>query len=178
MDFGVYIGRFNPIHEGHQAVIDSMMAKYGPANCMVIIGSCNNNQTLRHFFSYSERRKFIQTLYPSLLITGIPDYQSDIEWVAHLDDIIHTSSRVNLISVQFFGGCEEDVSWLSQVIVNLTDENVSILNRFDGTTPKISATEVRDSLIHNRSLDGMISHKIQPMVANCFIEKWEEFQKK
>jgi len=51
------------------------------------------------------------------------------------------------------------------------------LNRFDGTTPKVSATEVRDALIKGRPLEGLIEPALISDLENRFIEKWEQFKK-
>ena len=39
--FGVYCGRFNPMHTGHGAVVRDMIIQFGIENCMLVIGSCN-----------------------------------------------------------------------------------------------------------------------------------------
>ncbi len=46
----VYCGRFNPVHAGHEAVINTMIEQFGIENIIVIIGSSNTAQSLRHFF--------------------------------------------------------------------------------------------------------------------------------
>lgn len=168
----VYCGRFNPVHAGHEAVINNMIERYGLENIIVIIGSSNTAQSLRHFFSYNERKNFIQKLYPGIAVAGLPDYGHDDEWMAALDDIIHLRKNNQYDEQVFFGGCEEDISFFLE-----RDRVCTILNRFDGTTPKISATEVRDDLISGRSLDGKINSTITDDVVNLFAEKWEKFKK-
>jgi bifunctional NMN adenylyltransferase/nudix hydrolase len=171
-NFGVYIGRFNPVHLGHQAVIDEMIRHYGH-HSMIIVGSCNTPQSMRHYFNYIERRWFMKALYPHTNVVGLPDYpNNDKEWFQALDDLIQLK-QYYLDKVEFFGGCDEDVIWLKE-----QGRNVSILNRFDGTTPLISATQVRDALIHDRSLDGMIHSDIQQPMREMFKRKWAEFEKR
>ena len=62
----VYVGRFNPIHAGHIKVIDNMLEQFGQDHSMIIVGSSNAPQSLRHFFSYDERTQFIKKLYPQI----------------------------------------------------------------------------------------------------------------
>jgi cytidyltransferase-like protein len=171
-NFGVYIGRFNPIHAGHEAVINQMLT-YFKHHSLIIVGSCNESQSMRHFFTYKERRDFIKTLYPHTKIVGLPDYHGDNDgWFTALYDLIQTC-QYDLSKVEFFGGCDEDIYWLKE-----RGHNVTILNRFSGSTPTISATQVRDALIHDRPLDGMIHADIQPQMREMFKRKWAEFEKR
>lgn len=171
-NFGVYIGRFNPIHAGHEAVIDQMV-KYFGHHSLIIIGSCSEPQSMRHYFTYKERRDFIKALYPHTKVVGLSDFPGDDEgWFTALYDLIQTCQH-DIGKVEFFGGCDEDVYWLKE-----KGHNVTILNRFSGSTPIISATGVRDALIHDRSLDGMINSNLQERMRTLFKRKWAEFEKK
>ena len=62
-----YCGRFNPPHVGHEAVINEMLRLFGPARSRVIVGSANASQSLRHFFSYEERRLLLKTIFPDTI---------------------------------------------------------------------------------------------------------------
>ena len=167
---GVYVGRFSPIHIAHEQVINKMLEIHGDGS-LIVIGSCNTPPSMRHFFSYVERRGFVQTLFPNVPTIPLPDFVSDDDWMLALDDMI-TLGGGNPHEVVFYGGCEED-------LVFFLDRNrkCEILNRFDGTTPKISATEVRNALLHGQSLDGMVNPKIQSELAGLFHEHWQVFSK-
>lgn len=167
---GVYVGRFNPLHKGHQAVINYMISECGNDNSLLLLGSSNAPFTLRHYFSYDERSKIIQSIYPSLTVAGIPDYPTDNEWLKALDDILKI--KFDNTEVVYFGGCEEDLQFFLQ-----NGRNCKILNRFDGTTPNISATEVRDALIYKRPLDKYLDEKVLNEVSDLFEQKWEKFKK-
>lgn len=90
---GFFVGRLNPIHVGHEQVINYMIEACGPDNSTIVIGSSNTPTSMRHFFSYSERRNFIKSLYPDIRIIGIPDFNSDEEWLVALDDLIDSLGR-------------------------------------------------------------------------------------
>ncbi|MFA5987136.1 MAG: adenylyltransferase/cytidyltransferase family protein [Candidatus Paceibacterota bacterium] len=171
MKFGVYVGRFNPIHKGHQAVIDKMLAEHSEKASLVIIGSSNAPVSLRHFFSYRERSDFIKKLYPNLKLIGLPDFGDDHEWLNALDDTLRAVD-FNPTDVEFFGGCVEDIRFFAD-----DGRKYKVLNRFDGTTPKISATEIRDALIFDRPLAGYLDEKIKDDIKELFKEKWERFKR-
>lgn len=166
----VLIGRFCPIHLGHESVIDAMRASYGE-NCLIGIGSANHPISIRHFFSYEQRRGFILNIFPELKVFGLPDFPTDDEWMIALDDIVRLSG-VEPSSVTFFGGCQEEVDFFYR-----SGRKVEIMNRFDGSTPKISATEVRDALIGGRTLDGLLNPNIAHSVHDVFRTQWEMFKK-
>lgn len=169
--YGVYVGRFNPVHIGHEKVITQMFKECGSENSLIVIGSSSAHPSLRHFFSYDERKSFIKALYPDVRVVGIPDYPGDPEWLGALDDILRVGG-MNPSEVTFYGGCEEDVAFF------LNDgRKCSFVNRFDGSSPKISATELRDALIHTRSLDGLLNPSLHTRVKDLFVVKWELFKK-
>jgi nicotinamide mononucleotide adenylyltransferase len=138
---------------------------------LVVIGSSNAPMSLRHFFSYRERREFLKTVFPQLRIVGIPDFWNDKEWMLALDDVLAVAGFDPLKTV-FFGGCEEDVRFFIEA-----GREVSLMNRFDGSTPRISATEVRDALIHERELSNLVNPAIAEAVRKSFFGKWETFKR-
>ncbi|KKR84025.1 MAG: hypothetical protein UU31_C0011G0003 [Candidatus Uhrbacteria bacterium GW2011_GWA2_41_10] len=169
---GVFLGRICPLHLGHEAIIEKMIETCGIENCLVIIGGSNATLSLRYFFSYAERRQFLRAVFPGIKVVGLPDFKEDNnQWFTALDDIL-TLGGFDPKEVRFFGGCEEDVEFFLEA-----GRKVSIVNRFDGSTPKISATEVRDALLQKRNLDGLLNPTIQQMVSEVFHRKWEAFKR-
>lgn len=173
--FWIYIWRMCPVHAGHEQIIRMMRERFKD-RFLLILGSSNTAFSLRNFFNYAERREFIRIIYPDQKIVGLPDYSSDKEWLLALDDIISNIFSISHDEIKekviFAWGCDEDVDFFHQ-----DGRRVEIVNRFDGTTPKISATEVRDALIHDRVLEWMLNEKIINEARNLFATKWEKFKK-
>ena len=167
----VIVGRFCPLHIGHEQVIRSMVDNFGIDNCLVVIGSSNHPISLLHFFSYDERRRFLSKIFPGLKLVGLPDYHNDAVWLTALDDILAVSG-IEPKDVLFYGGCKQDVDFFYRF-----NRNVEIMNRFYGTTPEVSATEVRDALISGRSIEDLVNPLIHDDIKQCFSEKWENFKK-
>lgn len=169
---GFFIGRMNPIHLGHEAVINHMVKTCGAKNSTAIIGSSNASTSLRHFFSYSERRQLIKQLYPQLNVVGLPDYPTDDEWLLALNDLMHAIAGTSKPGeVIFFGGTHEDVRWFLDA-----KHTVKIIDRFSGATPVVSATQVRDHLIQGQSLDGLLDPQIITPVQDLFKQRWDIFK--
>ncbi len=169
---GVFVGRMSPIHLGHEAIIRKMIEDVGVSNSCLVLGSSNAPMSFRNFFSYEERRSLIKKIFPDIGIVGIPDYPTDSEWLLALDDILKFAAQPYSDNIVFYGGCEEDIRFFIE-----TGREVRLLNRFDGTTPKISATEVRDALSKGRSLDGFLNPVILEDIRRMFLRKWEVFKR-
>lgn len=168
----VYVGRFAPFHLGHAKVVDCMIEKYSLSRCLFVIGSCNASLSMRHLFSYTERRQIVRTIYPKARMVGLGDFPTDEEWMIALDDILKTA-RINPLECEFQGGCYEDIQFFLEA-----NRKCNIINRFDqNASIKISATEIRDCLIHGGSLEGMLDVRVIPIVKDIFSKKWAIFKK-
>jgi|GEM_PF-685016 len=177
--FGIFVGRFSPVHLGHAVVIRNMVEVCGLSRSLVVLGSSNAPMSFRHLFSYEDRRGFIKKLFPEIPVIGLPDYPTNEEWLLALDDIIRLCQddifkikHINPLRATYFGGCEEDVHFFLEF-----HRKCQLLNRFDGSTPKISATEVRDALIQGRSLENLLDSSVIEDVKRVFAIKWDRFRK-
>ncbi|MBP9757240.1 MAG: hypothetical protein KBD06_01435 [Candidatus Pacebacteria bacterium] len=164
---GAYLGRLNPMHLGHQALGEVLTTAF-PTSHLMLVGSCSHLISIRHLFKFSDRYKFINTVFPNARIAPLADYESDDDWF-HAIDVILRLAGLDPAKTVFIGGCDEDVHFLQS-----HGYKVQIINRFDGTTTNVSGTEIRDALIHGRSLDGLLDPKIIPLVQETFCVRWAE----
>jgi len=170
-EFGVYVGRFSPLHLGHQVLIDKLVETYGERH-LILIGSCNHGVSFRHLFTYMDRCEFICTMYPRARLLGLPDFDDNEQWFRQINDTL-ALQYVFPDRATFFGGCREDVDLFID-----KGRNVEIVNRFAGASPKISATEVRDALIERRSIEGLVDPRIVNLVKERFNLRWTALRKK
>lgn len=84
-DYLVFIGRFQPLHVGHQHVIDQALERAD--HVIILVGSANTARSSRNPFTYDERRLFIEATYHShagwgqrLSVRPINDSSSDNRW--------------------------------------------------------------------------------------------------
>ncbi len=92
-DYGVFIGRFQPFHEGHAKVVNTALENVD--KLIILIGSANNPRTIRNPFTFEERKEFISALYAKEIAEGriilkpLNDmtYQ-DTQWVRQVQDIV------------------------------------------------------------------------------------------
>ncbi|MEI7621286.1 MAG: hypothetical protein WCJ51_02005 [Candidatus Moraniibacteriota bacterium] len=162
---GVFVGRLNPMHLGHEAVIAKMLQQFGIENSLLILGSSSAPFSLRNFFSVAERKKFVQSIFPDLAIICLPDFPTDAQWLAELDKLL-LAKKFDPAKTVFFGGCNADLAFFLDA-----GRKCQILNRVDGTTPTISATQVRALLLSNGSLKGFLNPLIIEKVKKLFAQK-------
>lgn len=88
-DFGVFIGRFQPLHIGHEHVISRTLEKV--ERLIVLVGSANVARDPRNPFTYVEREAMLRSAFRHeiaggrLIIAPIDDrLYSDTAWVAQV----------------------------------------------------------------------------------------------
>nr|WP_246712324.1 bifunctional nicotinamide-nucleotide adenylyltransferase/Nudix hydroxylase [Rhizobium rosettiformans] len=83
-DYLIFIGRFQPLHVGHQFVIEQALER--AENVIVLVGSATSARSPRNPFTYEERREVIDSTFRShafpnrLHIRPISDTSSDNRW--------------------------------------------------------------------------------------------------
>jgi bifunctional NMN adenylyltransferase/nudix hydrolase len=84
----IYIGRFQPFHNGHKYIIEEGLKISN--NIIVFCGSSNQTRTLQNPFTYTERRRFILNSFSELYmnkiqIAPLDDCENDIEWIKKVE---------------------------------------------------------------------------------------------
>lgn len=83
-DYLIFIGRFQPLHIGHQFIIEQALGL--AENVIVLVGSATTARSPRNPFTYEERREVISQTFQSrafpdrLHIRPISDTSSDNRW--------------------------------------------------------------------------------------------------
>ena len=88
-DFGVFIGRFQPLHTGHEHVIARTLEQV--ERLIVLVGSANVARDPRNPFTYAEREAMLRSAFRHevaqgrLIIAPIDDHlYSDTAWVTQV----------------------------------------------------------------------------------------------
>ncbi len=82
MKVGLFIGRFQPLHKGHLAVIQKALKKVD--RLLVVIGSAQQKLDARNCFTLAERKKMLHACCPSVQIITLCDYKDNTQWVHEL----------------------------------------------------------------------------------------------
>lgn len=166
-DLLVFVGRFQPFHLGHQAVID--LALQRAKNVLVLVGSANAPRSPRNPFSYDERKQMIRATIPDerLIIRPIGDHlYNDPAWIAAVQhevyDVLDTlgpaSKRLGII-----GHAKDHSSYYLTIF-----PGYEVLNVAGVTSPTgelINATEIREAILaNNRAKIEYIPHAVRERV--------------
>lgn len=85
----VFIGRFQPFHNGHKAVIDTALEQ--AREVVVVIGSSFAARSIRNPFTFEERKAMIEAVFPTDRVKVVPvsDYPyDDNKWVNAIQKIV------------------------------------------------------------------------------------------
>lgn len=107
----VIIGRFQPFHNSHKALVDFAFTK--AENVMLFLGSSGADLTLKNPFSNDERTQMIRKTFAAelrlntILTHGMPDHIEDRIWVAKIEKLAKEMAHdLDVVLV----GCKKDES--------------------------------------------------------------------
>ncbi|MBT4824750.1 nicotinamide-nucleotide adenylyltransferase [Candidatus Woesearchaeota archaeon] len=143
MTTALFIGRFQPFHNGHLAVIKQIIEKH--SFVIIVIGSTQHENSVVNPFSVSERRRMIELTMASEKIVNykileVPDINDYGQWVNHVKkhvsmanlkfDVVYTGSE---ITKRLFEEAEDKVEWVKERIncVSSTEIRFKITNKED-----------------------------------------------
>lgn len=93
IDFGVFIGRFQPLHVGHEHVISHALERVN--RLIVLIGSANVARDPRNPFTYAEREAMLRCAFRHemaegrLIVAPLDDHlYSDTAWVTQAQRVV------------------------------------------------------------------------------------------
>jgi len=173
-DLAVYIGRFQPFHDGHLACVRQALDL--AANLVVLVGSINRPRNIRDPFGYAERREMIESALPAdlrerVVITGVADRLYNLSsWVAGVQ------GAVDGIVAAVAGG-EASIT----LVGHRKDHSSSYLDLFPQwdfspvePVSMLSATEIRDVLLGEgaSSLDETLAAQPLPDGVKSYLRDW------
>jgi nicotinamide-nucleotide adenylyltransferase len=90
---GIYIGRFQPFHNGHMELLRHVMKTYAPGELLIGIGSAQVSHTLDNPFTAGERFEMVEAVLraeqvQNCRIVPIPDLDRHALWVSHVVSLV------------------------------------------------------------------------------------------
>ena len=153
---GLFIGRFQPFHNGHLAVVKKAVKEVD--ELIIGIGSSQQGHTFENPFSGEERRLMIRKVLETekikkCRIVLLPDIREDSEWVGHIRGI---TGRFDIIY------CGTDYT------KELFEQQEYPIRDF-GRIRQINATEIRKRMLESKK--GKPWKRLVPKEVAKFIEK-------
>lgn len=149
----VFIGRFQPFHNGHKAVIDAALKQ--AKEVIVVVGSSFSARNIRNPFTFQERKAMIEACYPQesgiakfhhrnprVKVVPVSDYPyDDNKWINAIQNVVNGAIASNGWSdfppkIGLIGHSKDSTSYYLNIFP--TWGNVEVAN-VDG----INATDIR-----------------------------------
>jgi nicotinamide-nucleotide adenylyltransferase len=99
MRIGLFIGRFQPLHKGHEYVLRRALKSVD--RLIIVIGSSQKIITERNCFTAKERKKMVQSVFPECTILLLPDNDDNARWTrallrktGHVDALFSSNALV------------------------------------------------------------------------------------
>lgn len=143
--YGLYIGRFQPLHKGHCSVIKKALNEC--EKLIIIIGSIQEIGSRKNPFSFEDRRRFIEKVFENdmnrIIILGFedrPSISNDSTWGEYV------FNKINKIL-----GVKPEVVYAGEELINSQwyDTVDVIVKKINRGEINVSATEVREALYQN-----------------------------
>lgn len=144
----VFIGRFQPFHNGHKAVIDEALKRAD--HVIMLIGSANLPRSLRNPFSVAERSAMIKGAYSEaaaarIHCVGLDDaLYNDTRWLKYVQAGVESVTHDLNADIGLIGHSKDSSSYYLSLFPNWA--SVSVPNY-----QNLSATPIRDSYLMGAS---------------------------
>jgi bifunctional NMN adenylyltransferase/nudix hydrolase len=136
-DLLVFIGRFQPLHMGHQEVIDR--ARKLAKNVLVLVGSAGVARSVRNPFTFEERRDLIKSIYPDVRVQPIHDHTyNDAAWILEVQQQVHETllclpDSKDQYKVGLIGCAKDHTSYYLKLFPDWASEAVEFVNPLNST---------------------------------------------
>lgn len=147
-EFGLVLGRFHPMHNGHMEIID--ISRTLCKKTLILIGSSQESGTLRNPFKIETRENIVRKIYENcddILIGHLKDMtnENDIsfEWGRYILDNVEKTYGIKP-DLMVYGKDESRKGWFSEEDSKTFSELVVEREKI-----KISATKLREYLAHD-----------------------------
>ena len=140
----VFIGRFQPFHCGHKAVVDEALKRAD--NVIMLIGSANLPRSLRNPFSVDERAMMIKNAYSPadaarIHCVGLDDaLYNDTRWLQYVQAGVKSVTGDLQTDIGLIGHSKDSSSYYLSLFPNWASVSVSNYHN-------LSATPIRDSYL-------------------------------
>ena len=195
-DVSVYIGRFNPFHNGHAHVLKRALET--SKLVIVLVGSSGQSRSLKNPFTFIERKSMIMQWHESvrryhhavplgdLMVLPIRDYPyNDTLWIRQVQSTVKKAvaefnvhcSRAPLKDVYLTGSDRDESTWYLQSFSQWQQDFVEP-HRVNNTL-NVSATDVRKWLFADRSIDPnaevVALSNVAPLLPKSTLTMLQEF---
>jgi cytidyltransferase-like protein len=172
-NIGIYIGRFQPLHNGHISIINEGLKK---EDFMIIIIGSKNKKNDRNPFSYDIRKNIITEYFgdKNYFVEGLDDYDDDYTWTKKLEEIINqiilnnnfTNCRLKLYCPK---KDESTIKYLDYVIENSFIKEYQDCNLIENNNTYINSTLIREYMKDKSTFEEKVKDLIPFKIISKYI---------
>lgn len=175
-DYLVFIGRFQPFHLGHLAVIKTALSQ--SAQVILLIGSAEQPRSTRNVFSFDERVQMILSAFDQIdaarihCVPLVDILYDDFRWVESVERAVASVNGVNSSSrIGLIGHYKDNTSYYLSLFPNWTPVSV---DSYQG----ISATPIRDAYLLGKlpTLDHVPTSTLNLLMQFMHLPEYLELQ--
>ena len=169
-DMAVFIGRFQPWHNGHQKILNEAFKQ--AERVLVIIGSCGGPRSLRNPFTFEERKQMIQLSNPGrqIIIAVLEDtIYNDQKWVKDVQRIVNAAMGNPGERIALIGHSKDKSSFYLKLFPQWANINVGgyINEQF-----VIAATTIREDYFGSKHDIRKLQHTLVPASTYDFMTEF------
>jgi bifunctional NMN adenylyltransferase/nudix hydrolase len=164
----VFIGRFQPFHNGHKAVIDAALKQ--AKEVVVVVGSSFAARNIRNPFTFQERKAMIEAVFPSdrVKVAPVSDYPyDDNKWVNAIQKIVDETVP-HAKDVGLIGHSKDSSSYYLNIFPRWKN-HVEVEN-----IGGINATDIRNNMFSSLIESDKLPNEVaQMLLAFTFKDAWD-----
>ena len=165
----VFIGRFQPFHNGHKAVIEQALSL--AKEVVIVVGSSFSARTIRNPFTFAERKAMIKGVFPTDRVKVVPisDYPlDDDKWIAAVQAVVDTAVP-RARDIGLIGHSKDSSSYYLNIFRewknHIEVDNVEGLN----------ATDIRNNFLKSSNMVWAGSNNVPESVNKWLLDNFEAF---
>lgn len=150
----VFVGRFQPFHNGHKAVIEAALEQ--AKEVVVVVGSSFAARNIRNPFTFQERKAMIEAVFPSDRVKVVPvsDYPyDDNKWINAIQKIVDETVP-HAKDVGLIGHSKDSTSYYLEIFPRW--KNHVEVDDVGG----INATDIRNSIFDDETYEKILADKM------------------
>lgn len=165
----VFIGRFQPLHRGHCAVIKTALEQ--AKEVVVVVGSSFAARNIRNPFTFEERKAMIKAVFPSERVKVVPvsDYPyDDNKWVNAIQKIVDETVP-DAKDVGLIGHSKDSTSYYLNIFPRWKN-HVEV-----GDVGGINATDIRNLFLRLPNTRWAGDFRLPDSVSKWLLDNFEAF---
>ena len=150
----VFIGRFQPFHNGHKAVVEAALEQ--AREVVIVVGSSFAARNIRNPFTFEERKAMIKAVFPTdrVLVVPVSDYPyDDNKWMNAIQTVVDKTIP-DIKDVGLIGHSKDSTSYYLEIFPRWKN-HVEV-----GDVSGINATDIREDMMY-----GDIKAEMMPLEA-------------